>query len=72
MKIQVNISDEMVEKVDYWAKKIGVSRSAFSAMAIGNAVMGYEKTMELADKFGIDIIEEYETKELTEDERKGQ
>lgn len=57
MKIQTNVSEEMVEKVDYWAKKIGVSRSAFCAMAIGNAVMGYEKTMEIADKIGIEEIE---------------
>lgn len=58
MKVQVNVSDEMVEKVDYWAKTMGVSRSAFCAMAIGNAVLGYEKSLELMENYAIKAVEE--------------
>lgn len=64
MKVQVNVSDEMVEKVDFWAKKLGISRSAFCATAIGQYVFGFEKSVEL--------IEGYATKEVTDDEREGQ
>lgn len=51
MRLQINVSDDMVQRIDYWAKKIGVSRSSFCAMAIGNAVMGYDKSVELMQEW---------------------
>ena len=35
MKIQVNLSNELLEKLDYICKSLGVSRSAFCALWIG-------------------------------------
>lgn len=32
MRIQVNLSDEMVSKVDYYSQKMGVSRSALCSI----------------------------------------
>ena len=45
MKVQVNVSDEMVGKIDKYAKAIGVSRSSFCSVLIGQGVMGYDKSM---------------------------
>lgn len=56
MRIQVNLSDEMVNKVDAYAKKMGVSRSALCSMLVGQGIMGYDKSMDilslLGDKLG--------------------
>lgn len=46
MRIQVNLSEEMVAKVDKYASLLGVSRSALCALFIGNGVLGYSKAEE--------------------------
>lgn len=48
MRVQVNVADEMVERIDYYAKKLGVSRSALCSVLIGQGIMGYDKAMEIA------------------------
>lgn len=58
MRCQINLSDEMVEKVDFYAKKIGVSRSAFCSMLIGQGVMAYDKSMDVITTFGKQLLEE--------------
>lgn len=57
MKIQVNLSNELLEKLDYICKSLGVSRSAFCALWIGQGVMSYGKAMETLDKIGFDAVE---------------
>ena len=47
MRVQVNLSDGMVERVDSYAKLMGVSRSALCSMLIGQGVMNFEKSMEM-------------------------
>lgn len=49
MRIQVQISDEMLEKLDFYAKKMGVSRSAICAIFIGQGVLGLDKSMQILD-----------------------
>ncbi len=44
MKVQINLSDELVEKVGLYARKIGVSRSSLCAFFIGQNVMNYDNT----------------------------
>lgn len=56
MKIQVNLSDELLEKLDYICKALGVSRSAFCALWIGQGVMSYGKAIDTLDKIGNDAI----------------
>jgi metal-responsive CopG/Arc/MetJ family transcriptional regulator len=67
MKIQVMMSDEMVERVDFYAKKMGVSRSSFCSVAIGNYVMGLDKSMDivsiLGDKLGDAMLADKTLKE---------
>lgn len=52
MKVQVLMSDEMVERVDFYAKKMGVSRSALCSMLIGQGVMSYDKSMDILSYIG--------------------
>lgn len=51
MKVQVNVSDDLVKKIDDYAKMMGVSRSSLCAVFIGQGVMGYEKAFEISEKF---------------------
>lgn len=41
MKIQVTLSDEMLSKVDFYARKIGVSRSSLCAVFISQCIINY-------------------------------
>ena len=41
------MSDELLEKVDKEAREMGISRSAFCTMSIGQCIRGMEKGVEL-------------------------
>lgn len=43
MRVQVNLSEKMVERVDRIAEDMGLSRSAVCNMLIGQGVSSYEK-----------------------------
>lgn len=62
MRVQINLSDEMVEKVDSYAVKMGVSRSALCSMLVGQGIMGYDRSMDLlsilGDKLGDSLLAE--------------
>lgn len=47
MRVQVNLSDEMNEKVNSYAKKFGVTKSQFCSMVIGQAVMSYDNALDV-------------------------
>jgi metal-responsive CopG/Arc/MetJ family transcriptional regulator len=68
MRVQVNLSDEMVSKVDMYARKMGVSRSALCSMLVGQGIMGYDKSMDLlsliGDKVGDSLLAEKTLKEV--------
>lgn len=42
MRIQINLSEDMVSKVDSYASRMGVSRSALCSVFIGQGIMSYE------------------------------
>lgn len=60
MRVQVNLSDEMVKEVDAYAKKMGVSRSAFCSMMVGQGVMNlnvaYKAVDVISEKMSEDIL----------------
>lgn len=74
MRVQVNLSDEMVSKVDAYASKMGVSRSALCSMLVGQGIMGYDKSMDLigilGDKLGDSLLAEKALKEVALDAKK--
>lgn len=68
MRVQVNLSDEMVGKVDAYARKMGVSRSALCSMLVGQGIMNYDKSMDIltliGDKVGDSLLAEKTLGEL--------
>ena len=73
MRIQVNLSDEMVSKVDAYATKMGVSRSALCSMLVGQGIMSYDKSMDLisilGDKLGDSLLAEKALQEVVNAEK---
>lgn len=71
MRVQVNLSDEMVGKVDAYARKMGVSRSALCSMLVGQGIMSYDKSMDLltfiGDKVGDSLLAEKTLEEVAND-----
>lgn len=55
MKVQVHLNDDIVKKIDEYAKSIGVSRSAVCAIWIGQAVLGVDKATEILKHVGDDV-----------------
>ena len=49
-RIQVNLSNELTAKADEYSAKMGVSRSAFCAMLIGQGLMSYDKAFDAMEK----------------------
>jgi metal-responsive CopG/Arc/MetJ family transcriptional regulator len=58
MRIQVNLSEKMVNKIDYLAENMGVSRSALCSTIIGQYVMGLEKSFEAIENKMSKMIDE--------------
>ncbi|SFO36096.1 hypothetical protein SAMN04487831_1273 [Pseudobutyrivibrio sp. UC1225] len=48
-RVQVNLSDELLKKVDYYAEYLSVPRSTLCTMFIGQGVMGYDKGLDIID-----------------------
>lgn len=46
-RIQITMSETLLNKVDKYAEDFGVTRSAFCTNLIGQGVMGIEKGIEL-------------------------
>lgn len=55
-KIQVFIADDLLNKIDCYADKMGVSRSAFCAVMLGQTVMSLDNAVTLSNKLALDII----------------
>lgn len=49
MRIQVNVSDEMVKRIDEVASLLGVSRSALCSVFVGQGVFSFEKALSVTE-----------------------
>lgn len=71
MRVQVNLSDEMVDRVDVYAKKMGVSRSALCSIFVGQGIMSYDRSMDmlanLGEKLGESMLAERALEEVGKD-----
>lgn len=61
MRLQITVNDDLVKKIDKYAKMIGISRSAMCALWIGQGVVGYEKANELINNNTIEFLKESTT-----------
>lgn len=59
MKVQVNLSDEMVSRVDVVAKNIGISRSAICAYFIGQGISQIENSYKIVQDCGNALVKNY-------------
>ena len=50
MKVQVNMEEEQVKRIDDYAKRMGVSRSAWCAVMIGQALIAMDKSMTIIER----------------------
>lgn len=50
MKVQVKVNDELVERIDYYAKMMGMSRSSLCAYFIGIGMMSIDKANTLMNE----------------------
>ena len=66
MKVQVIMSDEQVARIDEYAKKMSVSRSALCSMLIGQGIMGFDKSFELATQLVEKLGDEELAKQVLE------
>lgn len=64
MKVQVTLSDELVEKIDEYAKKMGVSRSALCGVWIGQAIISLETTLSNSQSFFSDLVAKMDKSKL--------
>lgn len=60
MRIQVNLSDELVKQLDEYAKAVGFSRSALCGYFIGQGMFGINKTFEVATQALRDAVRQQE------------
>lgn len=71
MRVQVNLNDDIVKKIDEYGKAIGVSRSALCATWIGQSVLSLDKSMDIIEKMGIDVAKTLKKNEVVENENSG-
>ena len=50
MRMLVTLSDEMADKVEKYAKKIGVTKSSLCATFIGQSIMGFDSIQDAVGK----------------------
>lgn len=48
MRLAFKVSEEMSENIEYYAKKLGISKSAFVAVCIGQYIMQLQKQDDIA------------------------
>lgn len=57
-RINVSLSDEMIERLDKYADSMGTPRASLCTMLIGQGVMNYEN----ANKIAKTVLDEYAKK----------
>lgn len=57
MRVQVNIDDCMVQKIDMYAHRYGVTRSALCSVAVGQYIDNLESAKDVLNKMGQQLSE---------------
>ena len=52
MRIQVSVSDEMLEKLNFYSKKMCMSRSQLMNFLCGQGLMSLDKSMNILENMG--------------------
>ena len=57
-RLQTQINDEMLKKIDFYCQKMCVSRSNLCSMLIAQGLAGLDKAFSLMDDVGAQLIEQ--------------
>ena len=52
MRLQVNVNEEMLKKIDKYCGMMAVSRSALCGMLIGQGLMGLDQSLTIVGNIG--------------------
>lgn len=55
MRVQVNLNDDLVKRIDEYAAAIGLSRSAVCAMWIGQAALSTDTALQTLERMGVNV-----------------
>ena len=55
MRVSLSISDEMVEKLDFYSKKMCMSRSQLMNFLMGQGLMSMDKSMSILEGMGENV-----------------
>ena len=67
MRVQINLNEDLVKKIDDYAAAIGQNRSSVCAIWIGQAALGIETATQTLERMGVDVA-----KALAEDKRRNE
>lgn len=57
MRVQVNLSEDLVSRIDKYAQMVGMSRSSLCAFFVGQGVMSYDKSLEVLQSAGLRVAD---------------
>lgn len=63
MRVQVNLNDNIVKRIDEYAAAIGLSRSQCCAYWIGQAVLSLDKSIDVLEQMGFDMSESFKARD---------
>lgn len=56
MRLQVNISENMLKKIENYSSEFGISKSAFCSMLIGQGILGLDSTKDVLTNLSLDLL----------------
>lgn len=66
MRIQVNVSEAMLSKIDKYVEYMGVTRSSFCSQLIAQGLIGMDKAFEAVEELKNETVKELKNKTLEE------
>ena len=60
--LQVIVSQNLADRIDYYANYMGMSRSGFCASIIGQGILGYDKVGSILENYVVSEIHKEELK----------
>lgn len=69
VKVQITLSEDMVNRIDDYAKAMGISRSALCATFIGQGIMSYDKSFDIISNAAVSGINKISELERNDNEK---
>ena len=66
-RIQITVNEDMLPKLDYYAERMGVTRSALCAVWLGDAILNHDKAYALLDNMKDRMADELLSDDATKD-----